>query len=281
MLFVAAAGNSISNNDVIPHFPSSYNAPNVVAVAATDNTDSLAFFSNFGPASVHLGAPGMDVLSTTIGGNYAYFSGTSMATPHVSGAAVLVLSKCALNTASLKTLLLNNVDPIPSLAGRTVTGGRLNVNKAIRACAAPANPDFALSATPASQTVTQGGSTTYTVNISRLGGFTGGVTLSVSGLPAGSTGTVTANSAAPNSSILTVTTTATTPTGSFVLTITGVSGGMPHPTSATLVVTTPATGDFKLSASPASQRMSRGGTTSYSVNITRTGGYAGTIHLSV
>ncbi|PYU36249.1 MAG: hypothetical protein DMG28_01050 [Acidobacteria bacterium] len=124
MLFVAAAGNSSSNNDVIPHFPSSYNAPNVVAVAATDNTDSLAFFSNVGPSSVHLGAPGVDVLSTTIGGNFAFLSGTSMATPHVSGAAVLVLSKCALNTASLKTLLLNNVDPIPSLAGRTVTGGR-------------------------------------------------------------------------------------------------------------------------------------------------------------
>src|SRR5437879_516717 len=66
MLFVAAAGNSISNNDVIPHFPSSYNAPNVVAVAATDNTDSLAFFSNFGPASVHLG----DRKSTRLNSNH-------------------------------------------------------------------------------------------------------------------------------------------------------------------------------------------------------------------
>src|SRR3989449_5448564 len=281
MLFVAAAGNAISNNDIIPHFPSSYNAPNVVAVAATDNTDSLAFFSNFGPASVHLGAPGLDVLSTTIVGNYAYLSGTSMATPHVSGAALLVLSKCALNTASLKTLLLNNVDPIPSLAGRTVTGGRLNVNKAIRACAAPANPDFALSATPASQTVTQGGSTTYTVNISRLGGFTGGVTFSVSGLPAGATGTFNPNPATANSSTLTVTTAATTPTGSFVLTITGVSGALSRTASVTLVVSAPAAGDFSLAASPASQTVPRGGTTSYSVNITRTGGFTGTISLSV
>src|SRR2546426_7989049 len=131
MLFVAAAGNNSSNNDVVPHYPSGFNAPNVVAVAATDNTHALPGFSNFGSTSVHLGAPGVDILSTTRNNTYSYFSGTSMATPHVSGAALLVLSKCALDTASLKTLLLNNVDPIPSLSGMTVTGGRLNVNKAI------------------------------------------------------------------------------------------------------------------------------------------------------
>src|SRR5437899_343513 len=281
MLFVAAAGNSISNNDVIPHFPSSYNAPNVVAVAATDNTDSLAFFSNFGPASVHLGAPGMDVLSTTIGGNYAYFSGTSMATPHVSGAAVLVLSKCALNTASLKTLLLNNVDPIPSLAGRTVTGGRLNVNKAIRACAAPANPDFALSAAPASRTVTQGGSTTYTVNITPSGGFTGAVSLTATGLPAGATGTFNSNPATANSSTLTVTTAATTATGSFVLTITGVSGALSRTTSVTLLVNAALVPDFSLSATPASQTVVRGGSTTYAANISRLGGFTGGVTFSV
>src|SRR2546428_8180263 len=130
MLFVAAAGNSGTPNDLFPEYPASYNAPNVVAAAATDNTDSLAFFSNYGPSSVHLGAPGIDVLSTTVGSNYAYLSGTSMATPHVSGAALLVLSKCTLNTAGLKTLLLSNVDPISSLAGSVSPGGGPNVNKA-------------------------------------------------------------------------------------------------------------------------------------------------------
>ncbi|PYU14419.1 MAG: hypothetical protein DMG29_09685, partial [Acidobacteria bacterium] len=280
MLFVAAAGNSISNNDVIPHFPSSYNAPNVVAVAATDNTDSLAFFSNFGPASVHLGAPGMDVLSTTIGGNYAYFSGTSMATPHVSGAAVLVLSKCALNTASLKTLLLNNVDPIPSLAGRTVTGGRLNVNKAIRACAAPANPDFALSAAPASRTVTQGGSTTYTVNITPSGGFTGAVSLTATGLPAGASASFSPNPAT-GSATMSVSTGAGTPTGSFSVTITGTSGNLTHTTSVSLVVNAAAVPDFGLSATPASQTVIRGGSTTYTANISRLGGFTGGVTFSV
>src|SRR5437879_8012602 len=72
MLFVAAAGNSGLPNDLIPHFPASYNAPNVVAVAATDNRDSLAFFSNFGPNTVNLGATGVAVLSPTLAGTYAY-----------------------------------------------------------------------------------------------------------------------------------------------------------------------------------------------------------------
>src|SRR5262249_10357762 len=160
--------------------PASYNAPNIIAMAATDNTDSLASFSNYGVNRVHLGAPGVNILSTIIGGNYDYFSGTSMATPHVSGAAALVLSVCALSTASLKSNLLNNVHPIPALAGLTVTGGRLNVNRAIRACSAPPAPDFSVSATPASQTVVQGGSTTYTLTVTPSGGFSGSVAFSIS-----------------------------------------------------------------------------------------------------
>src|SRR5437879_3957859 len=279
MLFVAAAGNSGTPNDVFPEYPASYNAPNVVAVAATDNTDALPGFSNFGSTSVHLGAPGVDILSTTRNNTYSYFSGTSMATPHVSGAALLVLSKCALDTASLKTLLLNNVDPIPSLAGRTVTGGRLNVNKAIRACAAPANPDFALSAAPASRTVTQGGSTTYTVNISRLGGFTGSVTLSVSGLPAGASASFNPNPAT-GSATMTVTTTATTSTGSFSATITGTSGTLSHTTSVSLVVNAAAVPDFSRSLPSPPTRRSSDRSTTYTVNISPSGGFTGMVTFS-
>ena len=140
MLFVAAAGNNGFSNDILPMYPASYEAPNVIAVAATTNTDGLAYFSNYGATSVHLGAPGYDILSTTIGNTYAFFSGTSMATPHVSGAAALVLSHCAFDTAALKDALLATVEPIPSLASVTTTGGRLDVYSAIRSCEAPTAP---------------------------------------------------------------------------------------------------------------------------------------------
>ena len=139
MLFVAAAGNSSSNNDITPAYPAAYPLSNVIAVAATDNNDALASFSNYGLKTVHLGAPGVNIFSTLPKNTYGYLSGTSMATPHVSGAAMLVLSTCDLATADLKQVLLQNVDPIPSLTGITSTGGRLNVNKAIRACSGPAS----------------------------------------------------------------------------------------------------------------------------------------------
>ncbi len=130
-LFVAAAGNSRSSS---LHYPAGYNLPNVLAVAATDARDELASFSNFGEW-VHLGAPGTNIVSTTPGNNYSRFNGTSMATPHVAGAAALVLSGSPqLTIAELKANLLNTGDAITSLAsGKTSSGKRLNVATALGA----------------------------------------------------------------------------------------------------------------------------------------------------
>jgi subtilisin family serine protease len=137
MLFVAAAGSNSNDNDVTPHYPASFPGSNVVSVAAVDNAGHLAWFTNYGTTSVDLGAPGSSTYSTLPNNNYGYLGGTSMSAPFVSGAAALVLSVCPSNTATLKSRLLSSVDPDASLAGKTVSGGRLNVGTAIQQCLQP------------------------------------------------------------------------------------------------------------------------------------------------
>jgi len=132
ILFVAAAGNATVNNDRNPHFPSSYNVPNVVSVAALDRHDELARFSNWGVKSVAIAAPGVDILSTWLGNAYEEKSGTSMATPVVSGVAALILSEHPrMSVDDLKKKLLASTDPIVALKGKTITGGRINAAKAL------------------------------------------------------------------------------------------------------------------------------------------------------
>ena len=132
ILFIAAAGNANVNNDTSPHYPSSYTNANLISVAATDRNDARASFSNYGAIGVDLGAPGVDTLSTMPGGAYATKSGTSMATPHVSGAAALLWSFSPnVDHMAIRDAIFSGVDLIPSMAGKTVTGGRLNVNNSL------------------------------------------------------------------------------------------------------------------------------------------------------
>lgn len=132
ILFVAAAGNSSGDNDKRPHYPSNYDLPNVISVAALDNSDLLASFSNFGAKTVHVAAPGKEIVSTWLNDAYREASGTSMATPHVAGIAALILSKEPdLTVKELRERILKSVDTIDLLNGRIFSGGRISAAKAL------------------------------------------------------------------------------------------------------------------------------------------------------
>ena len=141
-LFVAAAGNLGTSNDATPYYPAAYRLPNLITVAATDQNDRLAPFSNYGLTSVDLAAPGTGILvyacddpgDGTVTCGYYHADGTSMAVPQVAGVAALVKSvNPSLTAPQIKTLLLTSTDVLPSLAGKVNTSGRLDAYKAVLA----------------------------------------------------------------------------------------------------------------------------------------------------
>lgn len=161
VLFVASAGNGGldsmgNNNDVDPQYPASYNLPNIISVAATDQNDRLASFSNFGPNSVHVAAPGVYILSTVpfagvqssfqsfcTGSQFAgydFCAGTSMAAPHVSGLAGLLYSYYTNFTMNqVRGTIFRYVDLLPSLNGKVKQNGRIDAEQAVTALLTPTN----------------------------------------------------------------------------------------------------------------------------------------------
>jgi subtilisin family serine protease len=144
IIFVAAAGNEDSNNDQVPSYPANYGLANVISVAAIDNLDELdARYSNYGARTVDIAAPGTAVYSTWNDSDTAYttLSGTSMATPHVTGAVALLFAEYPNETySSIIARLYAGVDKLPSLEGKCVTGGRLNIGNLFPRSAIPQPP---------------------------------------------------------------------------------------------------------------------------------------------
>ena len=127
ILFVAAAGNKASNNDTTASYPANYQLPNVISVAATTSSGALASFSQYGRRTVSIAAPGYNIYSTKRNGTYGYMSGTSMASPHVTGLAALIkANNPTADWRGIRNLILSGGDKVTSLAAVTITGKRIN-----------------------------------------------------------------------------------------------------------------------------------------------------------
>ena len=139
ILFVAAAGNSGQDVDDLANvrYPCAYDRPTEICVTASDENDRLPGWANWGVNTVDLAAPGSDIYSTLRKNTYGFISGGSMASAQVSGAAALILSSQEMSTGALKADILGSVDRLTSLSGLVRTGGRLDVCRAIPACASP------------------------------------------------------------------------------------------------------------------------------------------------
>jgi uncharacterized membrane protein len=232
------------------------------------------------------------VSATAVAGNAATYTVTVTPSNGFTGKVTLSTSalqggvSASFNPASVtgsgnSTLTLTTLTTTP--AGGypvTITGtsGTLTHSTSVTLVVA----DYSISATPSSRSVVQGSSTTYTVNVTALNGFTGTVSFSASSQPNGPSATFSPPSVnGSGSSTMTVNTLASTLPGSYVLTVTGTSGALQHTVSVTLVVNAPPTGDFSLSVTPGSRRVGAGTSTTFTVSIARTGGFTGAVSFAV
>lgn len=236
IVLVAAAGNSGPASDTIL-YPAKYSS--VIAVAATDSSDTIASFSSRGSA-LSVAAPGVSILSTYYGSRYAYMSGTSMACPHAAGTAVLILKSASLTPAQVKTILQTTAVDLGTVGFDTSYGyGRIDAADAVGK--STPTPDFSMSTPSTAINVPAGSSGAQTVTITSLNGFSGTVGLSTTA-PTGWTATLnptspTVTAGGTVSSTVTVSVPSSATAGTYAVAVTGVSGSLTH--SATVTVTVP------------------------------------------
>ena len=283
ILPVFAAGNSgpSPSTSVSPA-----NYPEALSVGATDDGEAIFAGSSRGPSACRepdaifpdLVAPGVDIRSSDLFGRYVSSTGTSLAAPHVTGAAALLLSAFPNASPELQISALEEsaVDLGASGPDNTYGNGRIDALAAFRWL--DSQPDFSVTASPNSAVTNPGGSVTYNVSVVPRNGFDTGVSLSLSGLTAAqgswkfTPGTVRGGS---GSSQLSITASASLAPGTYPLTITGRGGGLTRTASSLLVVT-----DFGLSATPGSVSTTPGGTASYTVSATAAN-FSGDVKLSL
>ncbi|MEU4291678.1 S8 family serine peptidase [Kribbella sp. NPDC026596] len=256
------------------------NNPEALAVGSVDGNGLIDPYSSRGPSACTQGtypqlvAPGTDIRTTDLYGGYLDVSGTSLAAPHVAGALALLLQASPGLSADRQQAALQSgaVDLGPTGADNDYGSGRLDVVASYNWL--QSTPDFSVAVTPAAVSVLPGGTATYTVTITSSGGFSGDVALSVSGLPGTFNPPVVVGGA--GTSVLTVTGPASTGTNSLV--ITGTNGQVSRTATASLTVVPPP--DYGLTATPSSRTVNAGASTTYSVSVAPTNGFAADVALT-
>jgi subtilisin family serine protease len=264
------------------------NNPEAFAVGATDDADGLYPYSSRGPSPCgqpvypQLAAPGVGIHTTDLYGLYADPTGTSVAAPHVAGALALLLQAFPGMSADRQAAALENsaVDLGSAGADNSYGRGRLDVLGAYQWLGT--TPDFTANVSPSSASTAAGGAVSYTVSVSPVNGFTGDVSLTLSGLSESQASwsiSPPVIAGGSGSAQLTVSTATSIAAGTYPLTITATSGATVHSATATLVVTAPP--DFNLSATPATRNVVAGAGTTYAVGVASLNGFAGDVALSL
>ncbi|MGQ8365734.1 S8 family serine peptidase [Glaciecola sp. 1036] len=235
ILFLVAAGNSGQDNDASDNWPSNYETTtnSLLAVASINRNDGDSTYS-YGLTTVDMAAPGSAIISTVPGNQYASFSGTSMATPHVTGAAALVWSiNPDLTPSEMKELLMSTGDDNAWATGRTVSGKRLNVYNALEE--ADPTPSFKLTVTPGFVEISAGDTFVFDIEVGAIAGYDEEVTLELA--DASGLASLSSTTAMPGDIVsLTVTTTEETPYGDYSFEITGTSGDIVKSKTASVYV---------------------------------------------